>query len=147
MPETLIVRAEMAELQRISAWADTISERLRIPQSVAFSIQLCLEEAFSNIVQYGFSDVEDSLDSNRDVRLIFEHDEKTATITIEDRGMPFDPLRRSEPARPTSLDNAPIGGFGIYLMKRFANTMTYERRDELNHLTICFDLAASPPPA
>ncbi len=143
MPETLIVQAEMAELQRVSAWADTLAERLHIPQSVAFSIQLCLEEAFSNIVLYGFSDVEDGLNSNRDVRLIFEHDEKKATITIEDHGTPFDPLRRSEPAKPTSLDNAPIGGFGIYLMKRFANAMTYERRNELNHLTICFDLGTS----
>jgi len=143
MPETLIVQAEMAELPRISAWADALAERLCIAQSVAFSIQLCLEEAFSNIVQYGFSDVEDSLDSNRDVRLVFEHDQKTATITIEDHGAPFDPLRRSEPARPTSLDNAPIGGFGIHLMRQFAQAMTYERRDSLNHLTICFDLGAS----
>ncbi|HUC18675.1 MAG TPA: ATP-binding protein [Acetobacteraceae bacterium] len=147
MPETLIVQAEMAELPRIRAWADALSERLHIAHSVAFSIQLCLEEAFSNIVLYGFSDVEDSLDSNRDVHLVFEHDEETATITIEDHGMPFDPLRRSEPAKPTSLDNAPIGGFGIHLMRHFARAMTYERRDELNHLTICFDLGASPTSA
>lgn len=45
---------------------------------------------------------------------------------------------------PETLDNAPIGGLGIQLILRLSSDVRYERRGELNILTIEFNEHAAP---
>jgi anti-sigma regulatory factor (Ser/Thr protein kinase) len=57
-------------------------------------------------------------------------------VTVTDTGAPYDPL--SAPAVDTSvpLENKPIGGLGIYLMKQFMDELFHEREGEKNVLTM-----------
>ena len=57
---------------------------------------------------------------------------------IEDNGSAFNPTRVPRPAVPTSLTQAKVGNLGIQLMRSFASSMHYERRDNRNRLTIGF---------
>ncbi len=144
MSETLIVQAEMAEIARVALWAEAYAERLALPARTAFALQLCFEEAVSNIVRHGFSGQQDEAGLNRDVRLHLRHTPHDVTMTIEDFAAAFDPLSVPLPAAPASIADAQIGGQGINLMRRFAQDIAYERRDGMNRLTLRFDL---PQPA
>ncbi len=42
-------------MARIAGWSDAFAARMHLPQSALFAVQLCLEEAVSNIIRYGFA--------------------------------------------------------------------------------------------
>ena len=65
-------------------------------------------------------------------------------LIIEDHGPAFDPTHAPDPELPTRLEDATIGGLGIQLMRRFAQSMNYQRRDGINKLTLEFPLAPAP---
>lgn len=147
MPETLVVRAEMNELARVGDWANQVAERLDLPQSILFALQLCFEEAVSNIVRHGFQDGEDVASPNKDVRLVIVREADAVIATIEDHGVAFDPREVAAPVAPTSIEEASIGGLGIHLMRHFAQGLAYERMDGTNRLTLRFDLVKPDPEA
>jgi anti-sigma regulatory factor (Ser/Thr protein kinase) len=90
--EALVVQAETSELTRVYDWAETLGRRFDVPQSTLFAIQLCFEEALSNIARFGFADVENEVPRNTDVRLTVEPRGDQIVATIEDHGDAFDPL-------------------------------------------------------
>ena len=51
-----------------------------------------------------------------------------------DRGVPFDPLSRAEPVLADSLSNRPVGGLGIFLIRRLTTSLTYCRDDGQNRV-------------
>jgi anti-sigma regulatory factor (Ser/Thr protein kinase) len=55
-----------------------------------------------------------------------------------DNGRPFDPTEALPPPMASSLTQASIGNLGIHLMRSFASSMQYERRDGCNRLTLQF---------
>ncbi len=141
MLETLDVRAEMAELARVTGWTDNVAKRLALPPSMVFALQLCFEEAVSNIVRYSFVGQAEGPGLNRDVHLALAREADAVTVTIEDHGTAFDPRQVAPPAAPVTLGEAAIGGLGIHLIRQFAQGMEYQRTDGVNRLTLRFDLA------
>jgi serine/threonine-protein kinase RsbW len=147
--ETLVVQAEIPQLARVSNWVDDVARLLALPQPVSFAIHLCLEEALSNIVRYGFAGDQEG-PQNKEVRLSLEQVAETIVVTIEDHGVEFDPLAVAAPLAATAITEAPAGGWGIPLMRKFARSLAYERRGGVNRLTIWFtasDKARSYPVA
>ena len=138
MAETLIVEAEISELSRASEWAAAFGQRHALPQSTLFAIQLCIEEALSNIVQYGFADCHDVDPRNKGIHLSLKRQDNAITATIEDRGVAFDPLGVSAPAQPTAIGDVPLGGRGIHLIREFAQKLEYERLNGVNRLMLSF---------
>lgn len=141
MPETLVVRAEMAKLAHVGDGVDAVVERLDLPQTMSFATHLCLEEAVSNIVRHGFGDLQGEAGLKKDLRLALKCENDAVTATIEDHGVAFDPLGVAAPIAATTIGEAAIGGLGIHLIRQFAQHLAYERQDGTNRLTLRFDLA------
>ena len=59
-----------------------------------------------------------------------------AVISFADSGKPYDPLQKEDPDIEAGLDDRPIGGLGIYLVKTTMGNVEYERRDGQNLLKI-----------
>ncbi|MCR5291053.1 MAG: ATP-binding protein, partial [Treponema sp.] len=51
-------------------------------------------------------------------------------------GVPFDPLAKKDPDITLSADERAIGGLGIYLTKKFMNSVEYSFNNGKNTLTI-----------
>ncbi len=49
-----------------------------------------------------------------------------------DNGCPFNPLDRPEVDTAIPLDEKPIGGLGVHLMRRFMDELDYRREDGRN---------------
>ena len=60
----------------------------------------------------------------------------TLTVGITDWGSPFDPLAQEDPERPTTAEEARIGGLGIFMVKRMCDDVSYLRDGNANVIVI-----------
>lgn len=94
-------------------------------------INLALEEAVSNVILYAYPKETDGL---VDVEAILRRD--SITFLVVDSGIPFDPTAAPEIDLNVPLENRPIGGLGIHLVRQLMDTVHYERKEEKNYLTM-----------
>ena len=97
------------------------------------ALQLCLEEAVTNIVSHAFEP-----DTSHDVHIALWRDDNALHAEVTDDGRPFDPLSRDLPAAPKDIRSAEIGGLGIRLMRGFADQISYQRSGAMNRLLLSF---------
>ena len=122
-------------MPRVFQWIDSVADKAGLPDWTRYALLLCIEEAVSNVIRYGYPP--DHRDISKDeVRLTLAWDDGAATLTIEDQGIPFDPRDLAAPTLPRTVEEANIGGLGIHLMRRYAETMDYLREDGFNRLTL-----------
>ena len=93
---------------------------------------LVVEEIFVNIVSYAY---EDNSNNNTVTISIKDNDDKTI-ITFIDSGKHFNPLIKDDPDISLSADERPVGGLGIYLVKKMMDNVEYEYKYNKNILTI-----------
>jgi anti-sigma regulatory factor (Ser/Thr protein kinase) len=55
---------------------------------------------------------------------------------VTDDGHPFNPLELPEPNTHLPVEDRPIGGLGIHLLKKMSDRMAYARTDGKNRLTL-----------
>ena len=113
----LTLRSGLEDLATIYPWFEFIAERIALPASSLFQIQLVLEEAVSNAALHGFD-----ADRVGEISLDVAANPTQVIAVLSDQGRPFDPLTEAPPPpAPRSLDEAAIGGLGIKLMRKFAS--------------------------
>jgi len=56
-------------------------------------------------------------------------------VEVRDSGLAFNPLDAPDPDFNLSLENRPIGGLGVFLVKTLAESVAYERKDGENVLS------------
>jgi len=134
----LVMRAELAQLSRLTTWAEDFAQRRDLPPSLSFAIQLCIEEAVANIIMYS-----GAAQSRQEIAVELVMDRGDLLAIIEGGGAPFGPTAAPLRVRPSSIDDAPSGQLGIHLMRNYASEMRYERRAGRNRLTLRFQ----PSPA
>ena len=94
-----------------------------------FKVNLVLDELWVNVVHYSGAtgDVEVSLDTDAD----------EVRLEIADDGRPFDPLSEAvEPDLDAALEERPIGGLGIFLVREMMDELHYRREDGKNRLAM-----------
>ena len=130
---TLNIERSHDELGRITDAVDDLGHREDWSNDLLFRVHLVLEELVLNIIDYGFDDGKD--DHELEVILISEDD--NLTIEITDDGIPFDPLHDAKiPDTDAPLEDRPIGGLGVHLVRTMMVEVSYRREDGKNHLTL-----------
>ena len=90
-------------------------------------VTLIVEEIFVNIVNYSKTEF---------ITVNVEYSNPTLVIEFIDNGIEFNPFSKKDPKIPKTIDEAKIGGFGIYFTKRFADEYYYHHTNDENHLKI-----------
>ena len=93
-------------------------------------VNLVVEEIFVNIANYAYAPGIGSVT----IRIKRKLDE--LVIEFEDSGLPYNPLLEQNPDTELSLEERPIGGLGVFLVKSFVDDLTYDHRDGRNVLTV-----------
>ena len=97
-------------------------------------IQMAAEEIFVNIAKYAYQDNTEQKKGKVEIRCTVK--EKQISLTFADSGIPYNPLDREEPDILLPADKRPVGGLGIYLVKKSMDHVEYVYRDGKNILTI-----------
>ena len=130
--ERLALRGEIAELARVPPWVDALAARYAFPEKSVFAIDLCLEEALSNIMRHGYAGIAEG-----SILIGFREDANELVFTLEDEAPHFRPSD-APTHTPESLEELTPGGLGILLMNRFANRVEWEPLLHGNRLTLAF---------
>lgn len=131
------MRSELAGAAGLFAWLEeALPADVAAPETSA-RMHVALEEAVVNAVMHGFPG-----GAVGEITVRLSVADGAACLTIEDNGMAFDPTAASEPARARSLSEAVPGGWGLALIHKFCPTAAYERKSEINRLTMRFALKA-----
>ncbi len=124
------LKSDLSELETLCRELEAIGARLKLPQRCLFEINLVLDEVFTNIISYGFKD-----ESEHAINVTIASNRDTLTVTVEDDGIPFNPVDRSAPKMPCAIEDCQIGGLGIHLIKRLVDEVCYSRQSGRNVLT------------
>ena len=95
------------------------------------SLNLALEEAVTNVILYAYPEGSDGL---VDVEAIMSKDK--LKFIISDSGKEFDPTAAPEADITLGVEDRPIGGLGIYLVRNIMDSVSYERTDGKNILSM-----------
>lgn len=121
--------ATIPGLAAAGRWLAAQAEAARLPEETVFALEICLEEALGNVLHHTPEGV-------GPLRVGFQAEAAEVRLVVEDAGPPFDPTAHEEAPLPATLEDAPIGGLGLRLMRRFADSLRYERLAGRNVLTI-----------
>ncbi|MCF7708536.1 MAG: SpoIIE family protein phosphatase [Verrucomicrobia bacterium] len=95
------------------------------------NVRLALEELATNIIKYAYND-NDRHRLEVDLRLA-----NPATMTITDDGRPFNPLEDAPaPTLEGAIEDRPIGGLGLHMIRSMGMKMEYRRENERNILRV-----------
>jgi len=129
--KSLRLQNKLEELETISVFIDELSEIWEIPMAMAMTLNLVLEEAFTNVVNYAFD--------NKEVHFIqidFIMRNRELTIKIIDDGKAYDPTQNTDPDVTLSAEERSIGGLGIFLIRKMMDEVGYARLENKNVLTM-----------
>ena len=128
----MTVPATVESIRPVTAFVNEQLEALDCPPRAQLQIEIAIDELFANIAHYAYSpEVGDAT-----VRVEVTQKPLAVIITFIDQGHPFDPLTAQDPDITLSADDRPIGGLGIYMVKKSMDEICYEYRNGQNILTI-----------
>ena len=99
-----------------------------------FQIDLAVEEIFVNISHYAYSPDKGTVQIDCSVEKTADAPAKL-TVSFTDRGKAFNPLAKPDPDITLSVEEREIGGLGIFLTKKYMDSVLYEHKDNQNILT------------
>lgn len=127
----LTIPNRLDEIGPLARGAAAFLESHKVDPDATFAVDLALEEIVSNVIKYGYP----AQDSDQICIRLQIGDEKI-TLVIEDSGPPFNPLELPEPDLDKPVDERPIGGLGVFLVRKTVDQMEYERQGNRNILRI-----------
>ena len=131
--ETMETDAKVENLTKVLGFLDAHLERRECPMKTQMALDVAVEELFVNIASYAYPDKQDG---KAWIEIREEHDPEGVTVEFRDEGIPYDPLAKPDPDITLSAAERPIGGLGIFMVKKSMDDMSYEYRDGCNILTI-----------
>jgi anti-sigma regulatory factor (Ser/Thr protein kinase) len=112
-----------------------------VSRAVAWPVEVSLDEVLANVVRHGLSGRGES--ARVELELALEPgDPPRCELRVEDDGPEFDPLAAAAPDTALGVDERPIGGLGIELVKRLMDEVHYERAAGRNRLRLVRRLVA-----
>jgi anti-sigma regulatory factor (Ser/Thr protein kinase) len=143
MLDRLVLRSRLEELAQVPVWIEGLTSRHAIPDKTQFAIDLCLEEALSNVIRHGYGGAEDRFVS---VRFTMPRDSYFEFV-IEDEAPHFNPLDAPPLPAINATEETRIGGQGIRFLREFSDALEYEPTPMGNRLRIGFSADGSALPA
>lgn len=136
MPE-ITLQAEKDNFGILMNFVDDFAKKMGFISSSLYRINLAAEEVIINVINHAYPQ------GKGHITLVCEEvtvPQRGIKLQISDNGTPFDPLAKVDPDINQAIEDRPIGGLGIHLVKKTANEIFYRRENDTNILTIVFYL-------
>lgn len=124
------IKAVTGNLGEVTGFVDRILEENNCSMKTQMKIDVALEEIFVNIANYAYAP------GVGEVIVKCGVENGAVCIIFVDGGKPFNPLERSDPDITLCAQERQIGGLGIYLVKKYMDSVYYEYTEKMNKLTV-----------
>jgi serine/threonine-protein kinase RsbW len=119
------------EVARLAALAEQFGEEQHIPADDVMAVHLVLDEILLNIIRHGYDDA-----GEHQIHVTLDLEGAVLTIRFEDDARPFNPLEAPPPDLESPLEERPVGGLGIHIVRSVMDAIEYQRHDNHNILTM-----------
>jgi serine/threonine-protein kinase RsbW len=128
-PLVLKVPNRTETLRGVLDRAETYCLEEGMPSAIAREVRLAIEEILANLIAHAWPDGGPHF---AELSLRASNGELFCEIT--DDGIAFDPVAGHLPPKHSSLDQQPIGGLGLVIVRRFADRLAYSRNLGFNRM-------------
>jgi serine/threonine-protein kinase RsbW len=128
---SLTIEANTASLHAAMEFARGGAREANLPEARLGELDLLIEEIFVNVCCHAYP-------NNGHGRVTLTYTVPAPgelSVEVADQGTEFNPLTAAAPDLTLDLENRPIGGLGIVLLKRLASSIDYRRDHDWNRLT------------
>jgi sigma-B regulation protein RsbU (phosphoserine phosphatase) len=127
---SLRMEATIDELPRINAAIGAFARRESWTPQLEYQVKLVIEELAINVVKHG-----GAVGVAAEIDLVSDTDR--VRIEFSDWGRPFDLLSEAPPPdTSSSVEDRPVGGLGIHLVRSMVDEASYQREGDRNRLTL-----------
>lgn len=131
MEKELRITNDLKEITVLVDFVKDLCEELALPIETEMNINLALEEAVVNVIMYAYP-----VQEPHDILLKVSSDENQLIFLLTDKGSFFDPTMVADADLTLSIEERPIGGFSILLIRCIINEVSYQRLGSENLLTM-----------
>lgn len=127
----LFLKNDFAEIPPAADAVDGFLRDQGAGPEILYLSRLVIEELVSNTIKYGYDD-----QAVHEIRIDARVEEGTMIIEISDDGHPFNPLEAPEPAVHLPVNERPVGGLGLHLVRSMGDSVEYRRSGANNIVTV-----------
>lgn len=128
---SIIIENKIEEITRLSEFIETLGEQLELSLPLVMNLNLVMEEVVTNVILYGAAKA-----PNQQITISAQKSDNVLIFTVTDHGKEFDPTKAGDADITLSAEERPIGGLGIFLVKKIMNEIEYHRIDGTNIFTL-----------
>ena len=129
----LTLDAKIDNNERFTDFVNAELEGMDCPAKARMQIDTAVDEILANVANYAYGEGTGPVS----VRVYQEDDPRAVILRFTDSGTPFNPLEKEVPdSISMPADDRPIGGLGIYLVRKLMDDVAYEYRDGKNMLQL-----------
>jgi len=125
--------ANVNELPNVISFTQRELEKFDFSFKIISGFNLVVEELFVNIANYAYVDKKDG---KCKITIDYNKEDQKVILSLEDDGIQFNPLEREEPNINLSVEDRPIGGLGILLVKKNMDNIEYRYENNKNILIL-----------
>ncbi|MDR3179808.1 MAG: ATP-binding protein [Holosporaceae bacterium] len=125
------IKNDFGEMDMLSSKISDFCREQNISDEKHNNIALIVDELVTNVMSYAYPD-----GGEHTFSLKIEKCDNRVCMCLTDGGIPFNPLSLPNPDLESSLDERPVGGLGISLVRQLSEAVEYARVDDKNQLSI-----------
>lgn len=126
---TVTCRNRLEEIRGVIERIDAFGASHGLPPDDLFRLALALDEVVTNVISYGYDDA----DEHR-IEIRVDVDGHAVEVRVEDDGRAYNPLDASKPNLSADIDERPVGGLGVHIVRTVMDELEYRREGERNIL-------------
>ncbi|MDO4338830.1 MAG: ATP-binding protein [Eubacteriales bacterium] len=128
----LILEATLENLDKVREFIEAELEAADCSFKLMMQIGIAVEEIYVNIAHYAYAPEVGQVT----VRCDIKEEPKKVELEFIDSGVPFNPLEKEDADVTLPAEERPVGGLGIYMVKKSMDELAYEYKHGQNHLWI-----------
>jgi len=113
--------ARFDSLAKIGKFIERATKAAGFDDSTTYAVQLAVDEACSNIIEHAYGG-----ENKGDIQCTYSIANNRLTITLRDKGQPFDPEKIQEPNFGAPIEELKPRGAGLFLMRKLMDEIRFE---------------------
>jgi anti-sigma regulatory factor (Ser/Thr protein kinase) len=129
---SLQIRAIVENIEKAHDFVYEFVRECGFSENIAHRCALSVDEVCSNVIEHGYQ----KNGHDKVIDVMCAADETHIMITIIDDAHPFNPLDNPSPDPLASLEDRPVGGWGIEIVRQYMDKVSYRYSNNRNQLIL-----------